>query len=122
MIPGIEFDFGGGRRYVVPPLALGDLELYQERIAAIQGLQMLDPVAVKTVLDVTHAALSRNYPEMTRDQVGQLIDVGNMDEVLACVLDAGGIKRKMLAAGGEQGNAPAPAFPPLEAGAPSTPA
>lgn len=93
-IPGIDFDFGGGRIYTVPPLALGDLQGLQGRLAALSGNDALDPASISAVLDATHAALVRNYPALSVAEVGQLVDVGNMFDVISCVMDVTGVKRK----------------------------
>lgn len=106
MIPGVEFDFGGGRVYLVPPLSLGALELLQDQLAALPTMAGTDPVAVRTITDVALLALRRNYPEITRQEVGELLDVGNMGEVYECVMDVTGIKRRAQQAERE-GNAPA---------------
>lgn len=91
MIKGLILDLGG-IRYEVPPLALGDLERLQDRLSAYQG--GIDPASISLVLDTAHAALRRNYPEMTRDQVGTLVDLGNMAEVFDAVMDISGLKRR----------------------------
>lgn len=96
-IPGISFDFGA-ETLLIPPLALGDLELLQERLGRLQA-GALDPASVATVLDATHAALRRNYPDITRERVAQLVDLANMGDVIANVMDVAGLRRKELAAG-----------------------
>lgn len=103
MIPGILFPFGS-EDLVVPPLALGDLELLQERLAAMQ-LDAMNRESMGTIIDATHAALQRNYPALTREAVGRLIDLGNMADVIQCVMDISGVKRKSLES--EQGKVPA---------------
>jgi len=99
MIPGIEHDFGGGRVYVIPPLTLVSLELMQDRISAVEISSAIDPGSIKTVIDVTYAALKRNYPDLTRTEVGELLDIGNFHEVMAKVLDVAGVMRKSQSAG-----------------------
>lgn len=96
--PGIEFDFGGGQVMVIPPLALGDLEMLQDRLASLQ-LSTLDAKSIGTVIDATHAALQRNYPDTTRAQVASWIDVANFAEVIQCVMDVAGLRRKEQHAG-----------------------
>ncbi|MFZ5544401.1 MAG: hypothetical protein ACOZJZ_12645 [Pseudomonadota bacterium] len=124
MIPGIEFDFGGGRVYLVPPLSLGALELLQERIG--QVLQTADPQSIATTLDVAFHALRRNYPDITREQVGELVDLGNMAEVFEVVMDVSGVRRRALEAQ-RQGKAAAeipgggPASSPASAASPAGP-
>ena len=94
-IPGISFDFGGGRVFTIAPLSLGSLERLQEGLAALGSeTSALSPVAVKTIIDATQSSLQRNYPATTREEVAELIDVSNMFEVIATVLDVSGVKRK----------------------------
>jgi len=105
MIPGVEYDFGGGRVYTIAPLSLGALETLQDRLDQLHTLSSIDPVAVKTVVDATHMALRRNYPDITREEVAELLDVSNIGDVLQCLLDAAGVRRKAQVA--ERGNAQA---------------
>lgn len=97
-IPGVEFDFGGGRVYILPPLALGDLEVMQVAISALgeKGVP-LDPDSTKTIIDATFSSLVRNYPQITRAEVGALLDVGNMFDAMGAVLDTSGLQRKAQA-------------------------
>jgi hypothetical protein len=97
LIPGIEFDFGGGRVYTIPPLSLGALQRLQCQLDDMQNAAALQPATVTTVVQAAHAALKRNYPQMTFDDVAELVDVGNMYDVIACVLDVSGMRRKELA-------------------------
>lgn len=101
-IKGITFDFGAAT-LVIPPIALGALEQLQQRITEFKG-EVLDKAQVATVIDVAHAALLRNYPEMTRAQVADLIDVANMADVFQAVMDISGMRRKQAEAGEGQGN------------------
>lgn len=122
---GLVFDFGAGHIYTVPPLALGDVELLQDRIAGLADRPMASAESVSTVIDAAHRALSRNYL-CTREQVAALVDVGNMPDVLEAVMDIAGVKRRAAQAAeaaqrAAPGNAQAPADPGT-AGAASTPA
>lgn len=95
MNPGIDIELSG-TTYTVPPIALGDLERMQDALENYTG--KLDAAGIKTVIDATYAALKRNYPELTRDSVANLIDVGNMGDVMEAVMDASGMRRKEIAA------------------------
>lgn len=97
MIPGVEFDFGGGRVYTIPPLPLGALQRLQDKLGKLNASSALEPASVATVIDAAHSAMRRNYPELTQDEVADLVDVGNMHEVIGCVLDVAGLKRKAQA-------------------------
>jgi len=94
-IKGIPLSLGG-KTYIVPPLNLGTLERLQERLANFTG--GVDQESVSTVLDAAHSALLRNYPEITREQVAEMIDVANMAEVMEAVMDVSGLKRKAIEA------------------------
>ena len=102
-VKGIPFAFDNETTLIIPPIAIGMLEQLQQSIADFKG-DVTDSKQVATVVDVTHGALTRNYPEMTRAEVGALIDVANMGEVFACVMDVSGLKRKGLNEGEILGN------------------
>lgn len=114
LIPGIEYNFGGGRVYTVPPLALGALQRLQKKLEALSTAAMTDPQSIATVIEATHSALRRNYPDITEDQVGELVDLGNMHDVIGCITDVAGIRRKAEA---DEKNRPA--LPPAETSGPA---
>ncbi|WP_107812814.1 hypothetical protein [Neisseria sicca] len=91
-IKGVTVELNG-TNYVIPPIALGALEQLQERIGTFDG-NVQDVKQISTVIDCAHAAMRRNYPDMTREEVADLIDIGNMNEVFAAVMDVSGLKRK----------------------------
>lgn len=91
---GIPFNFDG-RTLVIPPLSLGAFEQLQGRLETMDQAS-ITPEYIGTVVDSVHAALRRNYPDMTREEVSGLLDLQNMQEVMACVFDVGGVKRKAL--------------------------
>lgn len=130
LLPGIRLELGGDT-FVVPPLALGDLELLQDRIVAFQASTApFDRESIRLAIDATHAALLRNYPEITREDVARRLDVGNMMDVMLAVLDVSGLGRaeqeKRDGAGkaqpvpGSTGDASTPTSPPAPAGPSST--
>lgn len=96
MIKGIPFELLG-TTYIIPPLNLSALEAMQDKLEAFEG--GTDGKSITTVIDATLSALKRNYPEMTRDQVADMLDVGNMQDVMQAVMDVSGLKRKALEAG-----------------------
>ena len=102
-IKGIEFKFNETDTLTIPPIPIGYLEQLQGRMSEVTG-DALDPKQVTTVIDTLHIALSRNYPEMTREEVGNLVDISNMFEVFECAMDVSGMKRKGLQPGEVLGN------------------
>lgn len=92
-IKGIPMPLGD-TTYIIPPLNLAALEQLQDRLERFDG--GIGKESISTVLDATTAALKRNYPNITRSQVAELVDVGNMAEVMEAVMDVSGLKRKAL--------------------------
>ncbi|MEI8326211.1 MAG: hypothetical protein WCH44_12770 [Betaproteobacteria bacterium] len=107
LVPGVDYDFGGGRVYTVAALPIVALMRLQSRLTNLSTDNALSPESVDTILQATHAALKRNYPDITLDQVGELVDVANMLEVISLVLDVGGFKRKAAAEAEAAKNQPA---------------
>lgn len=112
MIPGIEIE-RQGKIYVIPPLSLSALQGFQARLASYAG--DFSTEALSTFQDVTLAAFKRNYPDMTREQlfgaghmdektgewieeVQGILDLSDLQEVMAAVMDVSGVGRKALAA------------------------
>lgn len=91
---GIPYDFGG-RVLVIPPLSLGAMEKMQDRLTSVRDGRV-DQEAIAATIETVHAALKRNYPDMTREEVADLIDLENMQAAMACAMDVGGLKRKAL--------------------------
>lgn len=91
-VKGIPKDLGG-TTYVVPPLSLGALEQLQERLGSYTG-DVNNPADVRTTIDAAHAALKRNYPDLKREEVAELIGLENMIEVFEAVMDISGMRRK----------------------------
>ena len=78
---GVPFTFNPGTTLIIPPLALGDHEQVVNQVAAVKG-QLNSTI----VIDMAWAALKRNYPEMTREQVGALVDMGNKQAIYNAVM------------------------------------
>ena len=85
---GVAIIFGD-LELIIPPLNLRALEQLQEKISNFTGGISVDQVGI--VADVSLAALQRNYPDMTRDDVSDLIDLGNMVEVMNAVMGVSGL-------------------------------
>lgn len=88
-VKGTEIEFADGPR-VVPPLSLASVEALQERLSTYSGT-LAD---VSIVIDSLHHALKRNYPELTRAEVAELVDMGNMQEVMEAVMNVSGLREK----------------------------
>lgn len=103
MIKGITLILGG-QPYIVPPLPLGALEDLQDGLENFTG--GTDIKSIKTVIDTLHAALLRNYPDLTREQVRGMVGLESMVEVMQAVMDISGLRRKEIEAGEPEPVAP----------------
>lgn len=83
-----------GERLLVPPMSLGALELFGDQLVTLRA-DPTNPEAVRTIIDVTLSALRRNYPDITREEVSELIDVGNMETVMLAVMATSGLQDKV---------------------------
>jgi len=92
-VKGVQVEFADGTVLTVPPLNLAAVELLQERLVKFTG--GMDKESIALVVDAALMALRRNYPDMTRLRLAEeLIDLGNMQDVMEAVMDVSGLKRK----------------------------
>ncbi len=86
----------GERELIVPPLTLKHLRTLGPRLKDLGEIKA-DALPTDEQFDligeVVHMALSRNYPDMTRDEVDGLLDIGNMFYMVNAVLAASGFER-----------------------------
>jgi hypothetical protein len=104
-VKGMPIELSGEIK-VIPPLSLGALEHLLPRINEFKGdASNLDDI--KVVADCAWAALKRNYPEMTREEVAEAIGLENFLDVMTAIMDVSGLKRKAAeeAAAAEAGEA-----------------
>jgi hypothetical protein len=93
MIDGITVKMGG-KEWVVPPLTLKQLRKLEPKLAGLnQGMSPTDMKGLDDVVEILHAALSRNYPELTSDEVEDLVDMGNFLQAIQAVMGISGLKK-----------------------------
>lgn len=96
-VKGIPVELGG-TVYIVPPLSLGALEQLQDALSAFTG-DIRDPKQIGTIIEAAHSALRRNYPDITRAEVADLLGLENMMEIMSAVMDVSGLKRREAESG-----------------------
>jgi hypothetical protein len=121
---GVAIELGGAP-YVLPPLSLGALEDFEQRLESFSALKVIDQV--RLVVDLVHRALRRNYPELTRDEVRELVDTDNAFDLFAKVLSVSGLTQGEADAGNPRatathgtGSPSTPTSPPVSDGPSST--
>lgn len=91
----------GDEMYRVPPLSFRSLQELAEEVEGLQGMVRPTAAQMTTIEKIVHAALVRNYPDLTLLTVADMIDVGNYEEVLSAALSIAGFTRARGATPGE---------------------
>lgn len=95
-----------GKEYIVPGLSLGQIERYADKIESISaGSGKLSKEMVEAVIEITHAAISRNYPEIKPEDIKDMLDMRNMKTVLEAVMGASGLIKGAAGGNGAKGAA-----------------
>lgn len=119
---GVAITIAGQER-VLPPMCSKTARAHWERIQAMQSGKMDLPDQLELTIDLVHACLLRNHPELVRDQVEQHVDVGNYDELGAMCFGRGAWLRWVEVQAQLSGNVRLPPAPEADGrGASSTPA
>jgi hypothetical protein len=83
----------GGREWIVPPLTLGQLRRLWPQVQRLGEVGAgLGEDEITAMVDLVTAALQRNYPDLTPEQVADLLDLGNSGAVLNAVLTGSGLR------------------------------
>ena len=113
MIPGVAVAMGG-QDWIIPPLTLGQLRRLMPEVRQLTEIgASMGETQINVLIDIVTAALQRNYPETTPENVENLLDLGNASAVLNAVLTGSGLK----SSGAAMGEASAPGISPGAAGA-----
>lgn len=102
MIEGVKISMAG-MEYMVPPLSFKQLKVLAQDIEGLgesASSGSLSAGQMDMAVRVIHAALLRNYPGMTIEQVEEMVDLGNFQDVVQAVLGAAGFKKS---SNGEEG-------------------
>ena len=93
----------GGKEWVVPALSLGQIKRLAPKIEGLATLSnMLTADQVTNVCEIVHAALKRNYPELTLEEVEDMVDMANMRAVIQTVMGQAGLVAKGEAEAGKR--------------------
>jgi hypothetical protein len=114
MIPGVAVAMGG-QDWLVPPLTLGQLRRLMPKVRQLTEIgASMGEAQIGVLVEIVAAALQRNYPHVTADNVENLLDLGNASVVLNAVLTGSGLKSR----GTPMGEAQAPGATPGAGAAP----
>lgn len=96
MIEGATIKLAG-TEYVVPPLNLSSIKRLKADLLKVNSGEANED-AMDSIARIVHAALVRNYPDMTIEQVEEKLDLQNFPQVLAAVMGNSGFVKKAIAA------------------------
>ncbi|HZT90207.1 MAG TPA: hypothetical protein VFA12_19730, partial [Stellaceae bacterium] len=92
MIPGVQIAMGG-REWIVPPLTLGQMRRLLPQIMRLKDFGAgLGGEEIEVIVELVTAALKRNYPDMTAEEVEELVDLGNARHVVQAILTGSGLR------------------------------
>lgn len=81
----------GGDEYQIPPLNFGAIQALQDKMAVIQGMSGVPtPDQMRAVSEVVQMAMRRNYPDITADDIVEMLDLGNFRMVFDALLGQSG--------------------------------
>jgi hypothetical protein len=98
MVSGTKVQFRT-KEYEVPSLTFGEVERFKldgtlDKVPANGATALAQPEAREAAVSVVLAALRWNYPEITREELLEELDLGNAERVIAAVLGISGLLRR----------------------------
>lgn len=92
----------GDRDFVVPALTMAQVEQFEGDLARAFQVSVLSPREDRELLlTIILAAVQRNYPSMTRDELAERMDLASMPRVFWAVVGYSGLVRKEDETAGE---------------------
>src|SRR5574340_888378 len=87
----------GDSEYVIPPLSFGLLKGLQAQLKTVNSNSKTDALSdeyLSAMFDIICASISRNYPEITREELEDMIDLGNIRKLFLAVMGISGFEKK----------------------------
>lgn len=86
-----------GRTYIVPGLSFGQLERLVEKIERLSANKkgILTKQHINDVVEVAHAAISRNYPDLKTSDVKEFIDTRNAKRIMDVIMGLSGLEKSV---------------------------
>ena len=94
LFEGVKLRIGRGE-YVVPALTVRQLKQFRPVLAGMARFQSADPTDedMDQVMGMVHAALSRNYPDLTVEQLGDMVDLRSLPAIVKAIAGQTGLDR-----------------------------
>ena len=92
MIEGVKINIGGVD-YVAPPLNFRQIRQLRpviDKMADATQVSNFSDEQIDNIITIVHAALSRNYPDITKEVLEDALDLGNMAKVIQAIMGVSG--------------------------------
>ena len=98
LLEGIKVKLAG-RDFTVPSLNMKGIRLLGPKLVALtenlqNGAKVMDPGTIGDMLEIIHAAMVRNYPELTMDELEDMVDLSNLEPLFSAVCGQSNLKQK----------------------------
>lgn len=125
-IEGLAINMGG-QAFIVPAMTLPIIKRYMQRLEELQKTKDTSVDEYWALqYETIHAAMRRNYPDLTMDELYELVDMNNLVDVFKAIAGKSGLLLgealggAMLALRQSTGATSTPTSPPAPAGAGET--
>jgi hypothetical protein len=76
----------GGRTFILPSLSIRMVIDHRETLESLEASGgTFAPGYLGMVIDLTLLALRRNYPNATKEEVEEFLDLGNVKDIILCI-------------------------------------
>jgi len=84
----------GAKKYIVPSLSVKQAKLLWPQILELdKGITIENlPTKWEIAIPIIHAALKRNYPNLSQEEVEEFVDIKNLRQLLLIVSGQSGIQ------------------------------
>lgn len=84
----------GRQEFVVPALSVRQVKRFRAVLNTLGRFKTAEPTddEIDGLLEMLHAALSRNYPDVTVDQLADIVDLRNLPEIIGAIVAQTGLE------------------------------
>lgn len=83
----------GKKNYIIPALSIKSIRRLRNDIDKIAGKNITSDESIDAVLNIIHEAIKRNYPDITKEHLEDVVDLGNMNLIIEIVLNQSGLTK-----------------------------
>lgn len=88
----------GEKEYTVPALnfkRVREVQKLLEKIGTVNIGQILTDDQLNMMIEIAHIGLQRNYPDITKEELEEILDLNNIYDVVLAVTGQAGLKKRL---------------------------